>query len=95
MIRRGGGTGGTGGRRGERRPPGGTATVAVTLLRAVVPRLLWFLLFADSGGDPAAQDAWAEFAGGHPGSAYDPAWYGACAPCPGAAEPADRSASSA
>ncbi|RNL71578.1 MFS transporter [Streptomyces sp. I6] len=40
----------------------------------------WFFLFANSGGDIAAQDAWAEFAGRHPDSAYNLAWYGGMHP---------------
>nr|WP_236243106.1 MFS transporter [Streptomyces sp. CC228A] len=38
--------------------------------------MLWFLLLANSGGDLAAQDAWARFAADHPGSAYNLSWYG-------------------
>lgn len=42
--------------------------------------LLWFFTFANSGGDLAAQDAWAEFVGRHPDSAYNLAWYGGMHP---------------
>ncbi|WP_408646735.1 MFS transporter [Streptomyces carminius] len=60
--------------------PAGTATVVGTLLFAAVLHLLWFLLFANSGGDLAAQDAWAEFVGRYPRSAYNLAWYGGMHP---------------
>jgi hypothetical protein len=42
--------------------------------------VLWFFTFANSGGDLAAQDAWAEFVGRHPDSAYNLAWYGGMHP---------------
>ncbi|KOV56105.1 membrane protein [Streptomyces sp. AS58] len=42
--------------------------------------LIWFFTFANSGGDLAAQDAWAEFVGRHPDSAYNLAWYGGMHP---------------
>jgi hypothetical protein len=45
-----------------------------------VLQLLWWALLASSGGDIAAQDAWAEFARTHPGSAYNLAWYGGMHP---------------
>ncbi|MFG2128739.1 MFS transporter [Streptomyces sp. NPDC048751] len=38
--------------------------------------IAWFFTFANSGGDLAAQDAWAEFVGRYPDSAYNLAWYG-------------------
>ncbi|WP_323378947.1 DUF3488 domain-containing protein [Streptomyces smaragdinus] len=38
------------------------------------------MVFANSGGDLAAQDAWAEFAGRHPDSAYNLSWYGGMHP---------------
>nr|WP_202501256.1 DMT family transporter [Streptomyces sp. SID5785] len=41
---------------------------------------MWFFTFANSGGDLAAQDAWAEFVGRHPDSAYNLAWYGGMHP---------------
>ncbi|MYV55763.1 MFS transporter [Streptomyces sp. SID3212] len=47
---------------------------------AAVIHLLWFFFFANSGGDIAAQDAWAEFVGRHPDSAYNLAWYGGMHP---------------
>ncbi len=51
----------------------------VTAVAAVV-HILWFFLFANSGGDLAAQDAWTEFVGRHPESAYNLAWYGGMHP---------------
>lgn len=50
--------------------------VTVTLVAALLLHLLWLTLLANSGGDIAAQDAWAEFAKAHPDSAYNLAWYG-------------------
>jgi hypothetical protein len=47
---------------------------------AALTHILWFFLFANSGGDLAAQDAWAEFVGRHPDSAYNLAWYGGMHP---------------
>ncbi|MCQ4209847.1 MFS transporter [Streptomyces longispororuber] len=54
----------------------------VTVVTAVagVLHLIWFFTFANSGGDLAAQDAWAEFVGRHPDSAYNLAWYGGMHP---------------
>ena len=52
------------------------AAVAV----AGVLHLLWWQFVATSGGDIAAQDAWAEFARAHPGSAYNLGWYGGMHP---------------
>ena len=54
----------------------------VTLVTAITAalHLLWLGTLASSGGDLAAQDAWAEFAGRHPGSAYNLAWYGGMHP---------------
>ncbi|MCA6093857.1 MFS transporter [Streptomyces sp. SCA3-4] len=52
----------------------------VTLFVAAVLHVLWVTLFANSGGDLAAQDAWAEFALQHPASAYNLAWYGGMHP---------------
>ena len=54
--------------------------VAAAFVAAAALHLLWWRLFADSGGDLAAQDAWAEFAREHPGSAYNLAWYGGMHP---------------
>ncbi|MEV2246754.1 MFS transporter [Streptomyces sp. NPDC049970] len=54
--------------------------VLFTTLVAAAVHLLWFLFFANSGGDIAAQDAWAEFVGRHPGTAYNLAWYGGMHP---------------
>ncbi|MFD4787469.1 MFS transporter [Streptomyces sp. NPDC058459] len=53
--------------------------LSVTLLAGVL-HIIWFFTFANSGGDLAAQDAWAEFVGRHPGSAYNLAWYGGMHP---------------
>ncbi|MFD3722318.1 MFS transporter [Streptomyces sp. NPDC058674] len=60
---------------GARRRPVAVATVLAALLH-----VLWFFSFANSGGDLAAQDAWAEFVGRHPDSAYNLAWYGGMHP---------------
>jgi hypothetical protein len=54
--------------------------VAFTTVVAALAHLAWFFAFANSGGDLAAQDAWAEFAGRHPDSAYNLAWYGGMHP---------------
>ncbi|MGW1225519.1 MFS transporter [Streptomyces sp. NPDC001478] len=54
--------------------------VLFTTAVAAVAHILWFLFFANSGGDIAAQDAWAEFVGRHPGTAYNLAWYGGMHP---------------
>ncbi|WP_405964023.1 MFS transporter [Streptomyces sp. NBC_00723] len=53
--------------------------LAMTGLSGVL-HLVWFFTFANSGGDLAAQDAWAEFVGRHPDSAYNLAWYGGMHP---------------
>ncbi|MEU2745434.1 MFS transporter [Streptomyces collinus] len=53
--------------------------LSVTGLAAAL-HILWFFTFANSGGDLAAQDAWAEFVGRHPDSAYNLAWYGGMHP---------------
>ena len=50
------------------------------VLVAGVLHLLWWQFVATSGGDIAAQDAWAEFARTHPGSAYNLGWYGGMHP---------------
>ncbi|KPC84157.1 MULTISPECIES: MFS transporter [Streptomyces] len=73
----GGGSGGADGSiRGRlRRHP-----VLLTTAVAAAVHLLWFFFFANSGGDIAAQDAWAEFVGRHPGTAYNLAWYGGMHP---------------
>lgn len=47
---------------------------------AALTHLIWFFFLATSGGDIAAQDAWAEFVGRHPDSAYNLAWYGGMHP---------------
>ncbi|WP_406014521.1 MFS transporter [Streptomyces sp. NBC_00984] len=54
--------------------------VTIATAIAAVTHLLWFFFFANSGGDLAAQDAWAEFVGRHPGTAYNLAWYGGMHP---------------
>ncbi|MFE4449987.1 MFS transporter [Streptomyces sp. NPDC056796] len=54
--------------------------VLLTTVVAAAVHLLWFFFFANSGGDIAAQDAWAEFVGRHPGTAYNLAWYGGMHP---------------
>ncbi|MGW5056472.1 MFS transporter [Streptomyces sp. NPDC004096] len=55
------------------------AVLTITALAGVL-HLAWFFTFANSGGDLAAQDAWAEFVGRHPDSAYNLAWYGGMHP---------------
>jgi hypothetical protein len=52
---------------------------SVTVLAGLL-HVIWFFTFANSGGDLAAQDAWAEFVGRHPDSAYNLAWYGGMHP---------------
>ena len=54
--------------------------ITASLLLAAALHLLWLAVFASSGGDLAAQDAWAEFAEQHPDSAYNMAWYGGMHP---------------
>ncbi|MFD7721590.1 MFS transporter [Streptomyces sp. NPDC059814] len=54
--------------------------VLLTTAVAAAAHILWFFFFANSGGDIAAQDAWAEFVGRHPGTAYNLAWYGGMHP---------------
>ncbi|MFF2651869.1 MFS transporter [Streptomyces sp. NPDC058045] len=54
--------------------------VTVTTAVAALAHLVWFFTFANGGGDLAAQDAWAEFVGRHPDSAYNLAWYGGMHP---------------
>ncbi|MCC3771881.1 MFS transporter [Streptomyces sp. UNOC14_S4] len=62
------------GRELHRRP------VLTTLLVAALLHVVWVFVFANSGGDLAAQDAWAEFALQHPSSAYNLSWYGGMHP---------------
>ncbi|MFF3323008.1 MFS transporter [Streptomyces sp. NPDC002889] len=54
--------------------------VPASVLMAAVLHLVWLSFFANSGGDLAAQDAWADFARRHPGSAYNFTWYGGMHP---------------
>ncbi|MET9516873.1 MFS transporter [Streptomyces sp. NPDC002994] len=54
--------------------------VTIATAAAAVLHIVWFFCFANSGGDLAAQDAWAEFVGRHPDSAYNLAWYGGMHP---------------
>ncbi|MEU9034638.1 MFS transporter [Streptomyces sp. NPDC048352] len=54
--------------------------VLVATATAAVLHVVWFFCFANSGGDLAAQDAWAEFVGRHPDTAYNLAWYGGMHP---------------
>jgi len=53
--------------------------LSVTAVSGIL-HIVWFFTFANSGGDLAAQDAWAEFVGRHPDSAYNLAWYGGMHP---------------
>ncbi|MES4879842.1 MFS transporter [Streptomyces sp. NBC_01723] len=53
--------------------------LSVTALAGIL-HVVWFFTFANSGGDLAAQDAWSEFVGRHPDSAYNLAWYGGMHP---------------
>jgi len=53
--------------------------LAATVLAAVL-QALWLAFLAGTGGDIAAQDAWAEFAREHPGRAYRFDWFGGLHP---------------
>ncbi|KUL27464.1 MFS transporter [Streptomyces regalis] len=77
----------------ENRPPSRLSTVLLTLRERLLRHpvlsitalagllhVIWFFTFASSGGDLAAQDAWAEFVGRHPDSAYNLAWFGGLHP---------------
>jgi hypothetical protein len=67
--------------RGERSRSWASGHPVVTATAvAAVAHIVWFFFFANSGGDLAAQDAWAEFVGRHPASAYNLAWYGGMHP---------------
>ncbi|MFJ9041599.1 MFS transporter [Streptomyces sp. NPDC102406] len=54
--------------------------VPASVCLGLVLHVAWLLFFANSGGDLAAQDAWADFARRHPGSAYNLTWYGGVHP---------------
>ncbi|MFE5919585.1 MFS transporter [Streptomyces sp. NPDC056468] len=84
---------GEGPSRTEDRPPSRLTVALLTLRERLLRRpvlsitalagllhIIWFFTFASSGGDLAAQDAWAEFVGRHPDSAYNLAWYGGMHP---------------
>ncbi|MGP3922517.1 MFS transporter [Streptomyces sp. 8N616] len=73
-------TGDRSGGRGPLRRRIAAHPVLVTLAVAAVLHVVWVEIFANSGGDLAAQDAWAEFVGRHPDSAYNLAWYGGMHP---------------
>ncbi|MFJ8695953.1 MFS transporter [Streptomyces roseolilacinus] len=61
---------------GPVRRPGPVGVVVTATVLTAVLHAGWLLLVANSGGDLAAQDAWADFAARHPGSSYNLAWYG-------------------
>ncbi|MFL1901165.1 MFS transporter [Streptomyces tauricus] len=75
----GGGRGGGGRGRARLRRFGRHPAILAMALSGVL-HIIWFFTFANSGGDLAAQDAWAEFVGRNPGSAYNLAWYGGMHP---------------
>ncbi|MFB6550785.1 MFS transporter [Streptomyces sp. NPDC056405] len=54
--------------------------VPAAVLLAAALHTVWVLVFANSGGDLAAQDAWTAFAAEHPDSAYNFAWFGGMHP---------------
>ena len=65
------------------RRPGTRSTagpVVAAVVVAAVLHVIWARFIATSGGDIAAQDAWAEFARAHPGSAYNLGWFGGMHP---------------
>ena len=55
-------------------------TVLITLVVSTAVVLVWRFGMSTTGGDIAAQDAWAEFVRLHPGSAYNLSWYGGIHP---------------
>ncbi|WP_246430699.1 hypothetical protein [Streptomyces rectiverticillatus] len=60
----------------RQRPPA-SVPVPVGVVLAVLPLYgVWALWLATSGGDLAAQVAWAQFARAYPDSAYNLSWYG-------------------
>ena len=77
---------GGGGRRGHWRrllvdgPSSRGGLVAAAVVVSLLLHVVWWRFLATSGGDIAAQDAWAEFARQHPGSAYNLSWYGGMHP---------------
>ncbi|WP_391654091.1 MFS transporter [Streptomyces tamarix] len=70
------GSAGSTGSAGRIRWVGPVGVVVTAAVLAAVLHAGWFLFVANSGGDLAAQDAWADFADRHPGSAYNLSWYG-------------------
>jgi hypothetical protein len=64
----------------QRRLDSRWAPVIVAVLVSAALQAVWLRFLATSGGDLAAQDAWAGFARAHPGSAYNLAWYGGMHP---------------
>lgn len=70
------GSGGSAGSGGRFRPVGPVGVVVTATVLAAALHAGWFLFVANSGGDLAAQDAWAGFAARHPDSAYNLSWYG-------------------
>jgi hypothetical protein len=56
------------------------APILLAMLVSGVLHVVWWQLLPSSGGDIAAQDAWAGFARSHPDSAYNLAWYGGMHP---------------
>jgi len=54
--------------------------VLITVVASTVVMLIWRYGLSTTGGDIAAQDAWAEFVRLHPGSAYNFSWYGGMHP---------------
>lgn len=68
------------GRRWRVRWDSRAATVLLALVLSGLLHLFWWRFLATSGGDIAAQDAWAEFARDYPGSAYNLSWYGGMHP---------------
>jgi MFS family permease len=55
-------------------------SVLIAFATSSVLALVWRFALSTTGGDIAAQDAWAEFVRLHPGSAYNFSWYGGIHP---------------